>query len=328
MKIVVTGGAGYIGSVLCPMLAQAGHDVTVIDRMLFETTLPLDVRVVKKDTRAVDVADFYGVDRVIDLAGISNDPSCDLNPGITIDYNFRGGLNVAQKAFLAGVPSYVYASSCAVYGQEVAAEVHDRPWGSENGPVNPLSEYARSKVAMERALRRLWGHEEMFTADALTIFRFATVYGVSPRMRFDLAPNLMALHAWQKRPIEIWSSPNTWRPFVHVRDVARILTLDMPRHRAMTANLGSAEMTMTIAELATRVAARRITTIDVNPLTADQRSYRPTFTMLGMDPQFQFTKLEDGIDEILAALDEGTVKDGIHARTVERYKALSEWRLL
>lgn len=323
MKIVVTGGAGYIGSVLCPMLVSYGHDVTVIDRMFFETTLPPAVRVIKKDTRAVDVTDFYGVDRVIDLAGISNDPSCDLAPALTIDFNFRGGLNVAQKAHLAGVPSYVYASSCAVYGQADASVC------TENGPVNPLSEYARSKVAMERALLRLWGHEGMFSDDHLTIFRFATVYGLSPRMRFDLAPNLMALRAWQGKPIEIWSSPATWRPFVHVRDVARIIAMDHGRHRGMLANLGSDGMTMTIDALARSVAFRRPTPIELKVNAADARSYRPSFTMLGMDPsQFTFTPLEDGIDEILAALDAGTVKDGLHTRTVERYKHLIEQRCL
>jgi nucleoside-diphosphate-sugar epimerase len=301
------------------MLVEAGHEVVVIDRMFFETTLPPEVRVVKKDTRAVDVADFYGVDRVIDLAGISNDPSCDLNPALTIDYNFRGGLNVARCAYSAGVESYVYASSCAVYGQSTGL------CGEAHSALNPLSEYARSKVATERALTRLW----KCTDFGLTIFRLSTVYGLSPRMRFDLAPNLMALRAWQQKPIEIWSAPDTWRPFVHVRDVARIIAMDNRRHRGMLANLGSSHMTMTVADLAQRVAARRPTPIELKVDTADARSYRASFTALGIDrTRFEFTTLEDGIDEILAALDAGAVKDGINARTVERYKYLAEWRLL
>jgi nucleoside-diphosphate-sugar epimerase len=319
MKIVVTGGAGYIGSVLCPMLVAEGHDVTVIDRMFFETKLPPEVRVVKRDTRGLDVTNFYGVDRVIDLAGISNDPSCDLDPSITIDFNFRGGLNVAQKAHIAGVPSYVYASSCAVYGAQGA-----QGRSNELDQPSPLSEYARAKVAVERALERIWQAE----LTGLTIYRFATVYGVSPRMRFDLAPNLMALRAFGDMPIELWSPPGTLRPFVHVRDVAHALC---NIHAEGLINLGSDESLLTVEALADLVATIRPTTIVRARTGPDGRSYAPDFSRLRKlcrGDHYPRITLEEGLLEIFAALDAGTIRDGIQARTVERYKYLIEQRCL
>lgn len=297
MKILVAGGCGYIGSVLVPMLIEQGHAVTVIDCCYFGRNLPDGVDVVVGDTRAITETHLYRVDRVIDLAGLSNDPSCDLRSEVTIENNFRGAVHLAATAYRSGVSYYTYVSSCSVYG-DTGEQVH----------VNPLTEYARAKYAVERAIKRFWGDPR------LSIPRLATVYGLSPRMRFDLAPNLMTLHAVRRGVVEVYGEGTQWRPFVHVRDVARFLCNPRPD----SVDVGSNDMTMTAKALAERVAAvtgaQCIHRLD---MPTDTRSYKPDFWRPSGT-----VKLEDGIREIADALRAGTVTDGPMTRTVERYRAL------
>ena len=295
MKIVVAGGCGYIGSVFVPELLKAGHAVKVIDRMFFGRNLPPEIEVLDCDTRAVNETQFYRVDRVYDLAGLSNDPSCELDPRLTIDVNFRGAIHMARTARAAGAGEYVYVSSCAIFGD-----------GIGSGEDRPLTEYARAKQAVENAIQRMWG-AQCFTP------RVATAYGMAPRMRFDLGPNLMALHAARTGTLEVWGSGEQWRPFVHIRDVARLLSWGHVPTR-----IGSRESTITINDLAHRVAD--VTGAQVSQrsdLPTDTRSYRPNFR-----DGLTEVRLEDGVREVFEAVRDGAVTDGPETRTVGRYKQL------
>lgn len=298
MKILVAGGCGYIGSTLVPELLKLGHEVAVLDRQYLGRNLPEGVDVINGDTRAVTESHFYRVDRVIDLAGLSNDPACDLSQDLTVENNFRGAIHLAATAYRAGVPRYTYVSSCAIYG-DTGEAVHP----------NPLTEYARAKYAVEIALQRMWRGDVQ-----LSIPRLSTVYGLSPRMRFDLAPNLMTLHAVKRGVIEVHGEGTQWRPFVHVRDVARFLAGDQPG----SIPVGSNEQTMQAKTLAEKVAA--VTGAQVvyrTDMPTDTRSYKPDFW-----PGMAQVSIEDGVMEIAEALRDGRLTDGPFSYTVQRYKQL------
>jgi nucleoside-diphosphate-sugar epimerase len=215
MHVFVAGGAGYIGSVLVPLLLERGHRVTVLDRLYFGGTLATaqarfgeKLRVVRGDVRFIDHGLLTSVDAVVDLSGISNDPSCELEPELTRSVNVDGAKRLASAALEAGVRRYVYSSSCSVYG-------HGEGLGlTETSARHPVSLYARAKAEVEDFL--LAGGKGM----EVCILRLATVFGLSPRMRFDLAINVMTKNAYVGRRIMVDGGGRQWRPFVHVRDAA------------------------------------------------------------------------------------------------------------
>lgn len=322
MNVLVAGGSGYIGSVLVRKLVEQGDAVHVVDRcFLGDHVGYLDgVRLLMDDTRQAYEGWFYGIDRVVDLAGLSNDPACELDPALTVGLNFHGGVRLASMARVAGVPSYTYVSSCAVYG---------RPGSSfrcsEITPVSPRTEYARSKALVERAIHRLWGREGL-------ILRLGTAYGLSPRMRFDLAPNLMALCGVQRGVVEVWGAGDQWRPFVHVSDVVRLLSdaeqLDHLREGAGSQgsalyNIGSDQSTLTAMELADIVASATGARVDVQPERGeDVRSYRPSFALLAATGFKPRVSLAEGVKQVVDAIRSGAVEAGPTSRTVDVYKDL------
>jgi len=189
MHIVVTGGAGYIGSTLVPVLLEAGHRVTVIDRLYFgdaslrraRDAYPETLKLVRADIRRVDPRAFEGMDGLVDLAGISNDPSCELDTDLTRSINLEGALRVARLAQAAGAKRIVFASSCSVYGHGAGLRL------TEESPLHPVSLYAHCKADAETGLLALGKS----TGIDVTLLRFATVFGLSEKMRFDLAVNIM-----------------------------------------------------------------------------------------------------------------------------------------
>src|SRR5689334_11598885 len=221
MHIVVTGGAGYIGSALVPLLLSGGHRVTVIDRLYFgdgslrraREKFAETLRIVRADVRRVDPRAFEGVDALVDLAGISNDPSCELDPDLTRSINLDGALRVARLAQAAGAGRIVFASSCSVYGHGAGLRL------TEESPLCPVSLYAHCKADVERGLFDL----ARTTGIAVTALRFATVFGLSEKMRFDLAVNVMTKNAYVGRKITVEGGGQQWRPFVHVRDVSEAI---------------------------------------------------------------------------------------------------------
>jgi len=323
--VLVVGGAGYIGSVITEMLLDQGHQVRVLDRMFFgrELMSPLEKRaglsIVKDDTRYACASAFDGVDIVMDLAGISNDPASDLAPRITEEINLSGAVHMAQLAKEAGAQRYLYSSSCSIYG-------HSNGNGerlTECSPKAPVSLYARTKIAAEEELRKL--NDDDF---AVVFLRNATVYGLSYRMRFDLVINLMTLYAYKKRRLYVLGGGEQWRPLVHVRDVARafLLMMEAPADKiaGQAFNVGSNDQNYQIYRIAQMV--RDVvphTDLEVVPDDPDKRSYNVSFDKIESVLGFRVEKTPyEGIVEVKQALEQGRVDDSIRTKTVHYYRYL------
>ncbi len=225
MKVLVTGHEGYIGTILVPMLREAGHEVVGLDSGLFRrSTLghsPISVPSLDMDVRDVEHQHLDGFDAVIHLAGISNDPLGDLNPQITYEINHIASVRLAEKAKAAGVPRYLFASSCSLYGA-----AGDRGLVDEDTPFNPVTPYAESKVLVERDVSAI--ADDDFSP---TFLRCATAYGFSPRLRADLVVNNLVGYALTQSEVLIKSDGTPWRPLVHIADISRayLAVLHAPR---------------------------------------------------------------------------------------------------
>jgi nucleoside-diphosphate-sugar epimerase len=247
MHILVTGHRGYIGTVMVPMLLQEGHRVVGLDSDLFRqcTFHPgmVEVPELRVDLRDVRSRDLEGFEAVIHLAALSNDPLGDLNPEITYDINHAASVRLAEMAKDAGIPRFLYSSSCSSYGKAGDDFV------DETAELHPITAYAISKVRVERDVAKL--------ADASfspTFLRNATAYGVSPRLRFDLVLNNLTAWAYAKGRVHIKSDGTPWRPIVHIEDIARafIAVLAAPREvvHNQALNVGQTEENYRVRELA------------------------------------------------------------------------------
>lgn len=324
-SVMVTGAGGYIGTCLVDHLLAKGHRVVGLDRYYFgKDLLGPDVRnnqrfqLVQKDIRELTVDDFKDIDVVMDLAGLSNDPTCDLKPQLTYSINLKGGMHVADMAKAAGVKRYIFSSSCSVYGQGAENRL------TETSELAPQSSYARGKVDVENHLRQIMGADF-----GVTVLRHATVYGLAKRMRFDLIINLMTLKAWRERRIFVLGGGKQWRPLVHVQDVARAFLLvmesDIKKVAGQVFNVGSNEQNYQVFQVANMVKELLPTTeILLVPDDPDRRTYNVAFDKISRDLDFktQFTA-RDGIREIEQALSYGALDpDDRRSRTIEHYKFL------
>jgi len=311
MHILVTGAGGYIGSTLVSHLLDAGHRVTALDRFYFGTQ-SLDAAVARHgkhlelrrgDVRRVTQRDFAGVDAVVDLAGISNDPSCELDPELTRAINLEGSVRVATEAQAAGVSRFVFASSCSVYGHGETQRL------SEESPLHPVSLYAKCKAEAEQRIFALAAQ----TGIVVTALRFATLFGVSGRTRFDVAINVMTKNAYVDRKITVEGGGRQWRPFVHVRDVAACIgqVVDSPAKlvRGRIYNVGADENNVRILNLAYRVRDQVPgTEIVMAPTDPDLRDYNVSFERIRSELGFcPAVSIDDGIREVLEALRDGRV---------------------
>src|SRR5258706_880843 len=278
MKVLVTGHLGYIGTVMVPMLAQAGHDVSGCDSDFYRRCTfaaggeIFNVPTMSKDIRDLTAADVEGFDAVIHLAALSNDPLGNLNPDITYDINHRASVRLAELAKKVGVKRFLLASSCSNYGLAGEDAVE------EKSGLNRVTAYGQSKVWSERDI------QPMASDDFCpTYLRPATAYGVSPRLRFDIVLNNLVAWATTTGLIYLKSDGSPWRPIVHIEDISRafLAVLEAPRDKIFNEafNVGQSAHNYRIREIAQAVAevvpgARLEIASDAGP---DTRSYRVNF---------------------------------------------------
>lgn len=323
-NVVVTGAGGYIGSVLVPKLLNKGYKVTAIDRYFFGTDkLPShdNLIVVKEDCRVLTEDHFQDVDAVIDLVAISNDPSGELFQEATYEINHLARVNTAKLAKKNGVSRYILPSSCSLYGFQEAGVIVN-----EEAKTNPLTTYAKANELAEKDILPL--ADATFTA---VVIRQATVYGYSPRMRFDLAINGMTHGAWEKGVIPLMRDGSQWRPMVHVQDTTDVMCLlldaDEETVNGQIFNVGSERNNYQLGPLAEEIA--QALPIDVSITwygDPDHRSYRVGFEKIekALNWKAKWTAA-DGALEIYDALVTGRLVKNEQTITLGWYQDLAKW---
>jgi nucleoside-diphosphate-sugar epimerase len=277
---------------MVPMLQAEGFEVTGLDSDLFEGCIFGDASVTggisnityfKKDIRDVELADLNGIDGVVHLCALSNDPLGNLNPRITHEINHKGSVRLAKLAKKAGIERFVFSSSCSVYGASTADIVN------EESEVKPVTPYAASKVLAERDISKL--ADKKFSP---TFLRSATAYGLSPMLRFDVVVNNFVAWAFTKGTVLLKSDGSAWRPFVHIQDISRafIAALRAPRdlvHNRVL-NVGKSEENFRIREVA-EVVKQVVPNSQIKYVEgaeADQRSYKVDFSKIAdVLPEFK-----------------------------------------
>jgi nucleoside-diphosphate-sugar epimerase len=277
MRVLITGADGYIGANLAPLVAERGHRVTGLDSGFYRDGWLYDdgrvrPQVVTRDIRDIDAADVVDFDAVVHLAELSNDPLGEHDPRLTYAINHRGSVELARTCKAAGVPRFIYTSSCSVYGADEKGE-HK----TERSAVDPQTAYARCKVMVERDVQAL--ADDRFTP---VFLRNATAYGASPRMRFDIVLNNLSGHAWTSGEVKVMTDGSPWRPLVHVEDIceAIIQCLEAPREAVHNEvfNVGDDAQNYRIREIAEIVAdAFPGSRTTFGPSGGDNRSYCVSF---------------------------------------------------
>ena len=280
MKLLVTGVEGYIGCLLAPMLQARGHDVVGLDTGYYRDgwlfsdrgLVPGFPRTINRDIRDVQPGDLQGVDAIVHMAELSNDPLGENNPDLTFEINHRASVRLAELARDAGVKQFVYTSSCSVYGVADGMEPMN-----ERSPTNPQTAYARCKAMVERDVGAMAS-----ATFSPTFLRNATAYGASPRMRFDIVLNNLCGIAATTGEIVMTSDGSPWRPLVHVLDICEAIAcvLEAPREavHGEVFNVGHDADNYQVREIAQIVAqAYPGCQLSYGPPGGDNRSYRVSF---------------------------------------------------
>ena len=315
--ILVTGGAGYVGSHLVPLLLQRGHVVRVIDSDLYASPTVAHLRsqenctFIKGDIRHIeDLAPaIRGVDAVVDLAAIVGDEACEKDRDAAETINMNATELLLGLCQRYDVQNLVFASTCSVYGAK------PKDWLEEHSATAPLSLYAETKLESERILLGARGE----TSPQVTVLRLATVFGLSRRMRFDLVLNFFAARAATGEPLIVYGGDQV-RPLVHAHDVARafLMVLDAPGERieGQVLNVGSNEQNLTIADLAEQVAKTSPTArVERRSSETDPRNYRVRFDkireFLGFETEID---IQEGAREIIQAIQSKRIQDYLDDR--------------
>ena len=322
-SVLVTGAGGYIGSTLVPMLLEQGYRVRALDRYFFGRELLPEhpqLEIVQEDARVIKPQHLTGVEDVIDLVALSNDPSGEQFQQETYAINHQARATTAKLAKAAGAKRYILPSSCSIYGFQPPDVIAD-----EKTPTNPLTTYAKANEMAERDVLPLASAD--FT---VVVLRQATVYGYSPRMRFDLAINGMTYGAWKTGVLPLMRDGTQWRPMVHVKDTARaqmfMLSADPSKVNGQIFNVGSAENNYQLGPLAEKVA--EIVPRDVRIEwygDADHRSYRVAFDKIYALGYKALYRAEDGVKDIADALQSGKIDRTTKTITLDWYRELVSW---
>lgn len=310
MRVLVTGGAGYLGAVVSLALLRDGHHVTVFDRLSDGGTSLLamhgdpcfvlrrgDLRSLNEIRPAVD-----GVDAVVHLAAMVGQPICEQRPGPAEEINVTSTLQLLDVCADSGVERFVFGSSCSVYGETLESDHHL----TEDSTLRPKSLYAETKVRVENAIG-----ERHSGPMAVTTLRFATSYGLSPRMRFDLGLNWLVRHIMFTRTVTL-AGPDQWLPHIHVRDVAGAvrLVVNAPRHLVQSEvfNVGATEENYRRRDIVDIVRAEcgRLDNVAYSAPSFDRRDYRVSFEKIRTRLGFvAMRKVTDGVRELISFLSNG-----------------------
>lgn len=320
-RVLVTGGAGYIGSVVSRELLARGYEVRVLDALLYGGTallgmlgderfsfLRCDIRSAQAVTEALE-----GMDAVVHLAALVGDPVCSRKPELAKAVNLEGALQLFDLSRQRGVQRFLFASTCSNYGRMADPTTYL----TEESELRPVSLYAETKVAVEQALLSAARASE---TPVVTVLRFATVFGLSPRMRFDLTVNEFTMELLVKRKLTIFGE-QFWRPYIHVRDAAQAvcLALEAPpaQVHGQAFNAGDTSQNFqkgTLAELV-RTQVGDQCTIDRIQKAEDPRDYRVRFEKIARELGFSMTRtVEAGIREVIDAVSSGLISDVDHPK--------------
>ena len=288
MRILLAGGAGYIGTVLAPRLAARGYAVTVADLAWFGSQLPPEIPLVRKDVMSLTEADLAGTDVVIFLGGLSNDPMAEFSPALNYVHNAAAPATLAYQAKRAGVRRFILASSCSVYGF-----TEDELW-DEDAPTSTTHAYGISKLQAEAGVRHLAD-----SSFSVIILRKGTVCGYSPRMRLDLVINTMFKTALQDGRI-IVNNPSIWRPILAIQDAATAYVRAVEAAPSVSGTFNVASENTTLGALADQVAGSLKRNLDLEPELeilekADVRNYKVSVdrarVQLGFKPGYDIEKI-------------------------------------
>lgn len=310
MKILVTGGCGYKGSVLVPLLLADGHEVISVDTQWFGNFLPEHPNLtnLQLDIRDTDSISMEGVEAIIHLANIANDPAVELNPTLSWEVNVLAGQQLADRAARAGVKQFIFASSGSVYG------VKDEPNVTEDLPLVPISVYNKTKMVAERVF--------LSYSDQMQVqcIRPATVCGVSPRMRLDVSVNMLSYQALKNSKITVFGGDQT-RPNIHIQDIANVYRHFLANPEIPSGCYNAGFENISILDIAEQVKSKIGAKIVVSE-SNDPRSYRQDSSKLratGFQPSHS---VADAISEIAAAFHQNALPDGDSCYTVKWMQGL------
>ena len=314
-RILVIGGAGYLGAVLVERLIQEGYQIRILDNLIYGDKALQNhfknenVEIVNGDIRHLEVitSSIKDIGSVIHLAAVVGDPASKIRPEQTIETNYLASQVIASASKLEGIKRFIYASTCSVYG--VGSEILD-----ENSPLNPVSLYARTKISSEESIMAIADH-----SFKPTIMRMSTLYGYSPRMRFDLVVNTMTMTAFTDGEIIVFGG-NQWRPLLNLSDAAeayrRVLEADISIAGGKIYNVGSEEQNYKITDVARHVAngIKELTGSDI-PVkiqkdNVDARDYRVSFKKIQNELGFKVkSTISEAAKEIWRKLESKEIKD-------------------